>query len=296
MLPLRNDTAALPWKGLGASAKVLRRGGVLRGDADGVAPRPAPARMKHWLKNIARPRFAATCRRFAPQIEFVQARLSRDSPLGLRLTLSVLLFIGATWLFAGIAEDVVTGDPLVEVDQLITQWFHAHATPGLTRWMLIITDAHGVTSISVLGLLFGFYLLWRRNWYWLLTLAIALPGGMLLNVLLKLIFRRDRPSYDDPLLSLITYSFPSGHVTGATLFYGVLAAFLASGITSWRRQMYVVIGAALVVILVGFTRIYLGVHYFSDVVAAAAWSTAWIVMWLVAIDAMRRSHYFKEQP
>ena len=245
--------------------------------------------MQQWLKNHLRRRYATACLRYAPQIDFVRARLDRDSYLGLRLTLSVLLFIGATWLFGGVAEDVVTGDPLVDVDLLISQWFHAHATPGFTRWMLILTNAHGLTAISVLGLAFGLYLLWRRNWYWLLTLAIVLPCGMLLNLLLKQIFRRDRPSLDDPLLTLATYSFPSGHVTGATLFYGVLAAYLAFRLPTWRGRLYVVAGASLMIILVGITRIYLGVHYFSDVVAAAAWSTAWLVMWLVAVDAMRRA-------
>ena len=228
-------------------------------------------------------------RRFAPQIDFVRARLARDSRLGLRLTLSVLLFIGATWLFGGIAEDVVTGDPLVEVDRQIAHWFHAHATPGLTRWMLIVTDAYGITAIGVLGLIFGLYLWWRRSWYRLLTLAIVLPGGMVMNLLLKQIFRRDRPSLDDPLLSLATYGFPSGHVTGATLFYGVLAAYLASGLSTWRRQLPIFLGAGFLVMVAGLTRIYLGVHYFSDVVAAAAWSVAWLVMWLVAVDTMFRS-------
>lgn len=241
------------------------------------------------IKFLRRSRVVAAYRRFAPQISFVRARLDPDSRTGLRLTLSALLFIGATWLFGGIAEDVVTGDPLVEVDRQIANWFHARATPGLTRWMLIVTDAYGITAIGVLGLMFGLYLLWRRSWYWLLTLAIVLPGGMLLNLLLKQIFRRDRPSLDDPLLSLATYGFPSGHVRGATLFYGVLAAYLASGLSTWRRRLHIFLGAGFLVIVAGITRIYLGVHYFSDVVAAAAWSIAWLVMWLVAVDAMCRT-------
>ena len=258
----------------------------------GMALDAGPASMS-WLTNIARPGVVAACRRFAPQIAFVRARLSRNNRLGLRLTLSALLFLGATWLFAGIAEDVVTGDPLVTVDQQIAQWFRAHATPALTRWMLIITNAHGIVAISVMGLVFGLYLAWRRNWYWLLTLVIVLPGGILMNSLLKQIFRRDRPNLDDTLLYLVNYSFPSGHVTGAALFYGVLAAFMASGMPTWRRQMHIVVAPVLMVVLVGITRVYLGVHYFSDVVAAAAWSTAWLVMWLVAVDAMRSRHYFE---
>ncbi|MEP6823953.1 MAG: phosphatase PAP2 family protein [Ramlibacter sp.] len=225
---------------------------------------------------------------FRPQLTFVKARFSRLGPLGLRLTVSVLLFIAATWLFAGIAEDVVTGDPLVLADQQITEWFHAHATPGITRWMLLVTHAHGTLGISLMGLALALYLTWRRIWSWLLTLAVALPGGMVLNVIFKHIFRRTRPSFDDPLLTLLSYSFPSGHVTGSALLYGVLASFLASRVKTWFARMLIFAGACLMVIAVGTTRIYLGVHYFSDVVAAAAWSTAWLVMWLTAADLFWR--------
>ncbi len=179
--------------------------------------------------------------------------------------MSVLLFIGATWLFAGIAEDVVTGDPLIDADRKISAWFHAHATPALTWGMLLVTNTHGTIAISIMGLAFGLYLWRRRLSCWLVTLAFVLPGGMLLNVLLKQIFRRDRPSLDTALLSLSTYSFPSGHVTGATLFYGLLAAFLASRVPAWGSRAAIFLFAGCIVIMVGISRIYLGVHYFSDV-------------------------------
>lgn len=239
---------------------------------------------QRWTDFLARPTISNARRRFAPQLMFVKARLSRQGRLGLRLTVSVIVFIAATWLFAGIAEDVVAGDPLVVVDRQITTWFRAHATPEVTRWMLLVTHAHGTLGVSLMGVALALYFSWRRARYWLLTLAVVLPGGMLLNVVLKQIFRRDRPSLDDPLLTLLTYSFPSGHVTGSALFYGVLAAFCASRAKTWVARMFIFGTACLLVIAVGVTRIYLGVHYFSDVVAAAAWSTAWLVMWLLAID------------
>ncbi len=111
---------------------------------------------------------------------------------------------------------------------------------------------------------------------------------MLVNVLLKHVFLRDRPTLSDHILTLASYSFPSGHVAAATLFYGVLAVFLASNIRTLRWRALIVTAAGALVILVGITRIYLGVHYFSDVVAAAAASTAWLVLCLLAIDALRR--------
>ncbi|MEP6825230.1 MAG: hypothetical protein ABI919_10475 [Ramlibacter sp.] len=139
--------------------------------------------MIDWFKRrLASPRVAATVRQFAPQLDFLRARLSRSSDVGLTLTISVLLFIGATWLFAGVAEDVVTGDPLVAVDQVIKHWFQQHSTVGVTRWMLLITDAHDAVPISAFCLAFALFLAWRRDWYWLVTLLLVLPGGMLLNV------------------------------------------------------------------------------------------------------------------
>ena len=217
------------------------------------------------------------------------ARLSRRSDTGLRLTLSVLLFIGAVWLFAGVAEDVVTGDPLVAVDHAISRWLQGRTTTGLALWMRWITDAHGAGPISAMGAIFALYLALRRQGYWLLTLVFVLPGGMLLNLLLKQIFRRGRPAFDEPLQSLASFSFPSGHVTGATLFYGLLAAYLAARTPDIAKRLKLFTAAFLMVVLVGTTRIYLGAHYFSDVVAAAAWGTAWIVLCGVAVDAWRRS-------
>ncbi len=224
------------------------------------------------------------CRALAPRRALAWVREPAHAHRALGLGLSVLLFIGASGLFAGIAEDVLNGDPLVALDLQITQWFHAHATAGLTRWMLAVTRVHATLGMTVLGAAFGAFLAWQRQRRWLLCLAVVLPGGMLVNLLLKQIFQRQRPSFDDPLLSLATYSFPSGHVTAATLFYGVLAAFLASRLPRSGRRWAVWAGATCAVALVGLTRVYLGAHYFSDVVAAAAWSTAWLVLWLTLLD------------
>ena len=207
---------------------------------------------------LASPQVAAALRRFEPQLDFARARLSRSSEVGLRLTLSVLLFLGATWLFAGVAEDVVTGDPLVAFDHLIAQWIERHSAADVTRWMSLITHAHDVLPISAFGLAFAICLAWRRYWYWLLTLLLVLPEGMLLNLLLKQIFQRERPLPDEPLIALATYSFPSGHVTGATLLYGVLAAILAAHAPALGTRVTLYAMACFMVLLVAVTRLYLG--------------------------------------
>lgn len=236
-----------------------------------------------WERLLQRPRIVALRLRFAPQIEFLHARLSPRGYLGLNLTLGALVLIGASWLFGGIAEDVLTGDPLTVIDVRVAEWFHARATPVLTQSMLVITHLHGPIAISILMALAVLYLAWKRDWYWLICLMVTVPSGMLLNVLMKHAFHRARPNFDDPLLALSAYSFPSGHVAGTTLFYGVLAAMLVSKIDTWRRRVIIVLGAIGLILLVALSRVYLGVHYLSDVLGGFAEAMAWLTLCLLGI-------------
>jgi undecaprenyl-diphosphatase len=111
---------------------------------------------------------------------------------------------------------------------------------------------------------------------------------MLLNVSMKFAFERSRPrSFDAPLLALSIYSFPSGHAAGATLFYGVLAAVVIANIRAWRWRVLIALAALLIVMLVGLSRIYLGDHYLSDVLAAFTESVAWLTLCLMAVHTLR---------
>lgn len=238
---------------------------------------------QRWARLLEQPRIKALLHRFAPQIRFVRARLSPGRYLELRLAIGAVVLIGATWLFGGVVEDVISGDPLTVADLVVAHWLHAHAAPLLTQFMLVVTHLHGIVAISTYALLAALYLAWKRDWYWLLCFSVAVPSGMLLNALTKIAFHRARPSFDDPILTLSTYSFPSGHVAGTTLFYGVLAAMLLEKITSWRWRVLIVLIAFALVVLVALTRMYLGVHYLSDVIAAFAEALAWLTLCLMGI-------------
>ena len=207
-----------------------------------------------------------------------------ESYPGLRLAGAAIAFLAASWLFGGVAEDVVSGDPLTIVDVYVADWLHGRATPAVTAVMLAVTHAHGVIAIGTHALLAAAYLAWERDWYWLLCVGVAVPGGMILNALAKLAFRRARPSFEHPLLDLATYSFPSGHVAGATLLYGVLAAMLVRKCHAWRARALIVSLALALVALVAASRMYLGVHYLSDTIAAFAQALAWLTLCLAAID------------
>jgi undecaprenyl-diphosphatase len=154
--------------------------------------------------------------------------------------------------------------------------------------MLDVTHLHSMAGIWAMSLVFAAYLAWKRAWYWLLTLVLTLGGGMLLNTLYKHAFERARPTWDNPLLTLTSYSFPSGHTAGATLFYGLLAAYLITRSRNPLARTLYVAGAVLMVALVGFSRMYLGVHYLTDVLAAACASGAWLALCLLGVRHFNR--------
>lgn len=226
--------------------------------------------------------------RLASLRAFWQARLSPKGHLGLHFTIGVLLLISAGLLFAGIPEGVVRDAATASIDMQVAQWFHSNAAMPLTRFVLFFTHVHSVPGLILLSTLFAIFLIWRKKRYWLLSLAVAVPGGMLLNVALKHIFQRARPSFDEPLLTLTTYSFPSGHAAGSTVFYGVLAAYLVCTIKPWRWRFIIVLSAIALVALVALSRLYLGVHYLSDVLAGIIVGIAWLALSLAAVATLRR--------
>lgn len=208
---------------------------------------------------------------------------SRRAQLALRLGIGALLLIASAWLFGAIAEDVATSDRLTVLDVEVARWLRTLATPALTRWMLLITDLHSTIAVSCYGAVVAAALAWQRQWRRIATVFVCMGGGLALNVLMKLAFHRARPVLDEPLLTLTSYSFPSGHVAGSTLMYGLVVAWV---FTRTRRPLVrfaVSFAAAVAIALVAFTRMYLGVHYLSDVAAAFAEGVAWLALCLSAL-------------
>lgn len=227
---------------------------------------------------------------------FAAARFSPTGAFGLHLSAGVALMLLAAWLFGHIAEDVVTGDSITVLDLRVARWFHAHATPGLTSMMLLLAHWHSVAGTLAMTALAAVWLRRKGARDWLLALLAAVPGGLLLNVLLKAAFHRARPHFDDPLLTLPTYSFPSGHTVAATLFYGLLACYAARHARTWQGRVGPIALACLMVALVGVSRMYLGVHYLSDVLGAAAEGCAWLAVCITAVSTLRRRRAARAQP
>jgi undecaprenyl-diphosphatase len=197
-----------------------------------------------------------------------------------RSWVAIVTLLVASAAFAIIAATVATKDPILQRDMQVLVWLHTHGSPVFSGFLLAITQLHSMIGISVFTLILAVVLARRKKWYWVLALALTMGGGMLLNVILKLIFQSTRPVWDDPLITLTSNSFPSGHAAGATLFYGFFAVYVVSHVKELSLRAICVGVSMLMVALVAFSRMYLGVHYLSDVLAAISISTAWLVLCL----------------
>jgi undecaprenyl-diphosphatase len=154
--------------------------------------------------------------------------------------------------------------------------------------MLAFSDPGSPEWIGTLTVVTAFFLIMKRHWYRLFSLTLTVPGGMLLNQILKETVHRQRPFRESSFVDLSDYSFPSGHTMAATLLYGVLAVIAVLIIRGRIWRTIIVFSALLVVMLVGFSRIALGAHYLTDVLAAIAAGVGWLWLCWTAVEKFRR--------
>jgi undecaprenyl-diphosphatase len=176
-------------------------------------------------------------------------------------------------VFGYLAREVWT-QQTIRFDRSVRDGVHSWATPGLTTAMRTVTWFGSVPAFLVIGSLAVWRLLSAGRRHAAMILPIALVGAELLDQILKLAFHRARPPSFFGLHE-IGYSFPSGHSVSSACFYGVLAAIFTVRSSPLRRAALWT-GAALLALAIGLSRIYLGVHYPSDVVAGYAAAIVWV--------------------
>jgi len=209
-------------------------------------------------------------------------------PESTSLLVAATLLIGGAWLFLGVVEDVVTRDTLVTTDRSIFEALQAIRTEWVDDVMIIVTELGStyvtVAVVAVVSLWFAILGRWRTLAYWLAATAFA---GVLV-VVLKVGFGRVRPQ--TPYAIVDPYSFPSGHAALAIVVYGFLAFLTAHGKPGWQK-LAVALPAAGLAVLIAFSRLYLGAHWFSDVVASVGLGLAWIGLLCIAYI-----HHVRERP
>lgn len=214
-----------------------------------------------------------------------QRTATEERTISFALIASLLLSVLALIFFHWLADEVFAGDTRA-FDDNIREAIHAHATPTLTLAMRGMTHLGDPPTLIIFCVL-GFVAFWRRGWRrgsaWL---ALTMAGAVVLDVTLKLAYQRPRPV---PFFGVAptSYSFPSGHALGSFCFYATLAGLIAHRSRRHLVRAGVGILAAILIAAIGFSRLYLGVHYPTDVIAGYAAAAIWVGT-LVSLDRFRR--------
>jgi len=226
----------------------------------------------------AAPPLAWARRRFPGQVAWARHRLDPHSPHGFWLTFTIAAGALAAWAFGGLTQDVTSHDDTALADPHVTAWVIAHRTGGLTSALQVLTWLGSTAVIIPAGLAVGLYfLIRRRTWQPLALLAAAVAGAIGLYDIVKPLVGRPRPPAAIWIGHYTGPAFPSGHATQSAAFYAMLAIVLGAGLSS-RRRAILWSAAALAVLIVGASRIYLAAHWLTDVLAGYALGATWVAI------------------
>lgn len=205
---------------------------------------------------------------------------------GIFLVMGALIAIAGTWAFATLAGHVSSGSTQT-FDDTVLRWLGAHRVASLDPVMLDITSL-GTSSVVVMVVGVAALFLWlNQHKHSAVLLFVATFGGVILNNLLKLGFGRPRPEVIPWATTATFYSFPSGHAMSATIVYSTVAYLAARLQRTHAARFAISLVAAIVIFLVCFSRLYLGVHYPSDVLAGIIIGLAWASFCMATLEAIQ---------
>jgi membrane-associated phospholipid phosphatase len=205
--------------------------------------------------------------------------------------IGLVMFIFGGLIFTVLAYNVVTHGPLLAWDIPLANSLHTIALHS-PRWVTGVMIAGwyvGHELIAVVGLVFGIYFVRKRYWRELTMLISGSAGSGLLFRLLSHIFNRHRPIFESPIWRVENLpGFPSGHAIGVVASYGLLAYFFVPKISPWPGKALAITGALLIAIYVGFSRLFVGDHFLTDIVACFALGIAWSGLAYTVIELIFR--------
>ena len=206
--------------------------------------------------------------------------------VGLELLGGLAVLTLSAWIFGLTVEELSEGD--THLDTRFAAWLHEQATPGWTTFFENVTRLGNVPVLVAVTLVAAVILARKGLRTELELLLLAAVGAEILTFGLKLGFERERPFFPDPLATESTYSFPSGHASVSLAVYGTIGYIAARHAATRRRQVGILAGAGALVLLIGLSRLYLGVHYLSDVIAGFSLGLAWVALCVVLLHLRLR--------
>lgn len=210
----------------------------------------------------------------------------------IRLASGFAVLVAAAAVFAEIAEVLSDGPRAGQLDQLFSDALHASTAGWALQVFAGITRLGDTATLAAWGVGVATVLLLRGRRWLALGWVLAISGNALLNITLKALFERTRPVHDSALVHADGWSFPSGHSSGSVVVYGMLAYVLIHSLPpamARRASLPLVLLATTLAFSVGCSRVFLQVHFATDVLAGFASGTAWLAVCVASIELTR--HY-----
>lgn len=193
-----------------------------------------------------------------------------------RLLISILLLAGFTYLFIDLARGI-DGESVYRFDMGIIHAVQGSINDLSTKLLVLLTSLGSVKGNMVLVILFSIWFIWKRNYLSTVFLIYVTLSGAFVNRYLKWTIGRERPSLN-PLVVENGFSFPSGHSMSSFILYGALMIIATRMTKKWQIRIPVYFICVMMILLMGYSRIYLGVHYPSDVLAGYAAGGVWLII------------------
>ncbi len=235
------------------------------------------------------PPLAWVRRRFPRQVAWTRRRLDPANPTGFWLTFTVAAGALAAWAFGGLTQDVIGRDEVARLDPRVESFVVAHRIGALTMVMRAVTWLGSIEVLIPLGVaVAGYFLLRRGDWRPGLLVVVALGGAVAVYDIVKVTVGRARPAMGLWIGHYSGHAFPSGHATQSVAFYGMAALVLGAG-RSPKAKAWLWAAAALVVLAVGASRLYLGGHWLSDVLGGWALGATWLALVVAVTLTLQRT-------
>lgn len=237
-----------------------------------------------WIALIEIPTVKHFSEAYPNVIQFLKNRISAKNYLGLHLTIGLTISAIFVRVFAELTENVLEHGPLVLLDQWVLSKTQYLQSPSVTQVMSSITFLGDKNTLSLLTLASLIFLLLRRSFLNAIVVVSAMIGGSILGQVIKFAIHRERPNGEHQLIEATGFSFPSGHSMMAAIFYGLMIYFVFNSRFNSHLKMALVAFLGALIFLIGLSRIYLEVHYFSDVLAGFVGGIFYLVICITGAE------------
>lgn len=236
--------------------------------------------IRHFARKLARPladRYNLPWRSAKPYVPVLLVFIAG----------SAAMFVAGDWFF-DLVEELQRNSPLLrEADQLVWEFFRDRRTEGLTTFFTFFTILGTPVGLGILAGLTAIYHWIKGRWRWTAYLVLTTLIGGLMNVALKHYFTRPRPDLAAAVRHASGTSFPSGHAMGSIIVFGALSYLAIRSSRRWVQASGYLAAAITIVLAIALSRVYLGVHWISDIAAGLAVGALWVLLTTTAYEAIR---------